>query len=692
MTKTAETREGDPRVEHGPPDAESTIQKIAAALQVKAGVHSHGMIGGIGIRCLDFQVLQRLFQEADGRPRLAAAVRGQVERAMQRAGISYGVQDDALSATVEEFVQSVAAGEQRIVAHRIALGEAPHSGDPAHIEYALNYRGKAFRELAGLDDTSNRRHCTVVNAEDVIATLRPPVAPRKGITVRGENVEPPTVGGANPPTLEQIAGDNTRIDGTNLLASCDGVCEESAQGQLRVIAKIQVPRVDQVTGRVPETGISGANVLVEGSITGAGVATTESLFVGTGESGGGIDGRCSVQAGNLVVAGRIVGESGGRLPPLEVDGLMAASEVLNRQIDAGRILVRRDCQFAQMECEEDARVDGSLRGGQIRCHALLRVVGDLGTAGEGSKTIIILPAHGVGERRRKKITAAAHRYRDQQSELQRQTEELDKRAEKRAKADGFWASLLQGERHHPKTRMQTRALQQFVEFLNAKRTLSRQIKGVKEALVRLSAQLKGLQVAARQQSATVTVGGTLFLDVGFEIVREMTADDDDLSVRFEHDGNEYLRSTLGKAKGILTRQVRQYCEQQNLWLEEKKAAINKMFEGQEKRPSAPDIEDKTFELPVVFLDTEECPELRIAAVLTVKAREPGKIFVRTAARVAEPQRNVTVEMRAEGARGCFSLQRNATPPVPWQRDEAVREQLNGMIMGSISAAAVLGLP
>ncbi|MEW6756361.1 MAG: flagellar assembly protein A, partial [Candidatus Latescibacterota bacterium] len=483
MTQTPE-----PRAPHPADSAERAAPSPLAGLVVaRAAAHSHDMIAGLGLKAIDADALRQRAAGPGGAEALVAAVEALAEEALGNAGIVCGILDDAVRQAAAEFVAALLGGQERIVTRKVAEGEPPQAGEAGRIEYALNHRGQPFRELANLEPGSPRTQRTVVAAEDVLAVLHPPVAPRKGVTVRGESVEAEAGEDRHAAQPEAIAGENTRVAGSNLVATCDGLCEENAAGRLRVVPQVTVRSVDEASGRVPPTGITQANVVVEGSMRGQGVATNESLFVGAGAAGGDVEGRAAVRARRLVVAGRLVGESEGRTPPIEVDEICVVGEVTNRNVAARRILVAGDCHFAQLDAEEEAWISGSLRGGVVQCRASLRVGGDLGTPGGGSRTRICLAAGGLAEHHQRRLASALRQHRAKLKELAAVVEELDGRAEKRGRSDAYWARLLQGERVPPQGPLQIRALRQFAEYSDQKRDLGRRIKGVQATLARLAA-------------------------------------------------------------------------------------------------------------------------------------------------------------------------------------------------------------
>ena len=385
-------------------------KKLAAAIGVKGAVHGEGLVGGIALKAIHLSFLRKAIRKPDGRSQLEKVALVRTYEALEKVGISYGIKDEEIQVAVDDFLELIDKGEQEAVAHKVAEGEAPEPGEDGWIEYPLNYRGRSFRELANLPANSKRKNVKVVHAQDALAIFHPPTAAKKGTSVLGETLSSK---GAEPKTrsLEEVAGPHTEISGKELLAECDGACEEDLSGRLRVIPEIVVPRVDETTGRIPESGLSQANVVVTGDVKGGpGVATAENLFIGTRKEGGTVEGSASIQAKNLVLRGRMVGASEKSPAPVEVEEICVVEEVLNRSIRARRIFIAEDGHFAQLDAEHDIRVDGNLRGGSVHCRNDLHVHGDLGTEAGGSNTRIALPTEAVSEQRKKKLLAKVRHY------------------------------------------------------------------------------------------------------------------------------------------------------------------------------------------------------------------------------------------------------------------------------------------
>jgi len=672
------------------PEFGAQVEEWAGAFVVRGAIHNRGLIGGIGLKVLDSQPLQTAVGNSESKLLLEKIVLARTQEALAAAGISYGIKDEALQGAVDDFIASLSAGSEDVITRKVADGEAPEPGSNGHIEYALNYKGHAFCELASLKANSTRKQCTVVHAQDVLAVLQPPEKAKPGVAVTGESIEAKDEKREKGQSLEEIAGEGTTISNKNVLALWDGMCEEDAKGCLRVVPIIVVKQVDEVSGHIPEAGVSAANVTVLGDMRAQGVATTETLFVGVESLAATIEGHAAVHARNMVLAGRAVGEGEGRTAPIVVDEMCVLGEVVNRGISARRIFVARDCHFAHLDGEDGIWIDGSLRGGVAQCRNILQVYGDLGTEGGGSRTRITLPSEPISAHHLQKIAKGLKKQKDRLQELQAEVEEIDKRAEKRAKSDEYWAKLLQGERCQPQGPMQMRSLQQYAELTQNKHALERKVKGVKRELMRLLVEKKKVDETNNQpRSATVAVGGTLFLDTSFETEGEMEKEDLELGVNFEYDGVRFSKSSLSEARKVLMRQVNAYREKEMASAGEKQAAIDKMFEGQGKKPTGRQMENRLFELHLDWVDGENAKEFEVQATLKVWATEPSKVIVKNTARLHEVMENVLVQISANGARANFSIQHIEQQVGAWREDADIRTELESIAMGDMNALSLV---
>ena len=142
-------------------------------------------------------------------------------------------------------------------------------------------------------------------------------------------------------------------------------------------------------------------------------------------------------------------------------------------------------------------------------------------------------------------------------------------------------------------------------------------------------------------------------------------------------------------RALLREQVQAYQEQQGTRIEEKRAAIDKMFEGQSQKPTGPQLEDRTFELPMEWAEAEEPKELEVKAVAYVSALEPQKLMVKNTARVRTPMENVRVSMQARGAKATFEIKPNPEKLTPWSTDSVIQKELQSIVIREVPATAVL---
>lgn len=661
--------------------------ELVAAIVVRAAESSGGLVGGVGLKAKDVEKLQKRLRQPDGAQEIQALVCARVVNALTKAGITYGIIEEEVAAAAEEFTGLLESGQGAMVTHKVAAGEAPEPGADGRVEYTLNYRGQPFAKLANLAPKSTRKSCHVVSANQVLAVLHAARPPADGTSVKGEAI----AADAKPvsASLSAVAGDNTQIAGNDLKATCDGLCEEDASGWIRVIPEIIVDNVDAGTGRLPESGISQANIVVRGEVRGEfGVATCENLFVGEGETSGGISGSAEIQARNLVATGTVAGSSEGRGAPLTIRETCVVGEVVGRTLSAGRILVARDSHLGRLEADTEIRIDGSVRGGAIRCAAHTQVAGDVGTEAGGSNTRIILPASDGQSRRQRQDAAAAREYKQKMASLREELDELSDQSDKRAKSDPYWSQLIDDEAPDPTTSMQKNALQQFETFTERRRKLEQQTSALGKALQRVQSDDEGEEAEAEASAATLMVRGQIHPDVVFEVQRELQAEDGELPVNFTHDGKRFRGHKLSDVRSQLTQAAGAYLERQGAQVEEKREAIEKMFEGQEAKPTGPQVADRKFEIPVTWAPREGEEEdelLEISAVVYLNSSDPQKIVVQNLARPREALTNVSISLQAEGARGVFAVTPGEEEVIPWQEDPAISEDLAGIEVLGVSA-------
>lgn len=672
----------------GSPDE---AQRTARAVKVRSAVHAGGLVGGVGLKPVDLPALQRILGQPDGRERLRQLVAARVRAELVTAGIVYGLQEESIEAAAHALVAQVESGSAAPIARRVAQGDPPEPARDGFIEYPLNHRGLPFARLAGLPPKSRQRKHTVVHARDTLAIEHPPTSAEDGTSVKGDRL--PAAAQARAPSVAEVAGPHTVVEGPRLLAACDGLCEEDVDGWLRVIPEIVLPRVDPTTGRIPEAGVSEANIaVIEGVAGGPGIATTESVFVGTRPSGGTVEGHAAIQARHLVVAGGALGDSESDGARIDVDGWCVVRQVRNRAIDAAHILVAGDCDFARLDAGREIRVDGALRGGAARCGTFVEIRGDLGTEAGGSNTLIVAPTAGGGARRSKRTSDLVSHHRAEVADLRKGIDDLERRGQKRAKVDAYWARLLDGERPEPHGPVQLRAQSQFAEFDERRHALRRRLDASQRAVQKLGElEEEGADAGDGEAPAIrVTVGGALHLDVTFEVSRTMTTADEPLAVSFTLEGQRLAGQRLADVRAYLLQQVTAYREQQSEYLEERRKALEELHKGQSTKPEAPKMADRTFALPVTWEEEREGEDAFAAtAEVSVRALQPDEAVVRTCARLKAPAHNATVAIGSQGARGTFALTPNRDVLRLWQDDGDVRQALGQIAIRGATAIDVL---
>ena len=131
---------------------------------MKGAIHNQGLIGGIGLKVLKPDPLHSAVADRESKLILEKLVVTRIQEALQQAGISYGVKDEAVQQAVDDFVASLSAGSDAVITRKIADGEAPEAGSAGHIEYPLNYKGHPFENWL--------RSRPIAPANNVLSSMR----------------------------------------------------------------------------------------------------------------------------------------------------------------------------------------------------------------------------------------------------------------------------------------------------------------------------------------------------------------------------------------------------------------------------------------------------------------------------------------------------------------------------------------
>jgi uncharacterized protein YcbX len=137
------------------------------------------------------------------------------------------------------------------------------------------------------------------------------------------------------------------------------------------------------------------------------------------------------------------------------------------------------------------------------------------------------------------------------------------------------------------------------------------------------------------------------------------------------------------------RKVNAYREKESANASDRQAAIDKMFEGQGKKPTAPQMEDKLFELHLNWADGDNAKEFEVQATLAVSAAEPAKVMVKNTARLHVAMERVQVQISSQGARANFALSTIDQPLGQWRQDADTRAELAGIAIGDKTALSLV---
>lgn len=677
---------------------------------VKAVIYEAGQAAALGIKTPNPALIKSLLEDPDQQRELRTLLRQQVQEEMGYQGISYGIDDDHVAQVVDTFVEMVLKGTGDMASRKVAEGELPTLGEDGKLEYVRNPQGVALRLLGRQEQEQVLRQVYQVKKGEALVVRHPPVAGKSGVDVRGEKVEP-----KRPPedvALQAISGPNTEVQLQKLVAAIDGVYREDLQGRVRVVQELAVDEVSPATGDLPRSGVAAVNVLVRRLIAnGASLLTSEDVFVGTPQEPGVVEATSRVRARHLLVRGQVAGRPlpasylSGEVETLEsiaqrqvysqlersqieVAGLFAAREVLGRNVNAGQVLVRDDVRGAALEASEEVLVDGHLLGGLVLCGTRLQVAGDLGNAA-GTTTRVHLGEAGGQSKEQDRFRLQAEREK-----LEARVQALEAHQagmEKKSAKSAYWAAFMRGEKRVPQHPLERQLLVQFLQAAKDRQRLEREVADAKRQvadLVRL-VQEGGEGGAEGGEGFQVVVGGTIYPGVSLEMVRRLEPGDLEKKVK-DRSGHE---TTVGAVKSQLAEQVAHYIELYQEGVEERQKALEQMFKGMEKRPQPPRLQDRRFQMEVVFLAAPQAKEsapLVLEGVVYVLAHEPGTFYLKIIGRVKEPVRQLVVSVEKSGGELVFRCLPAAAPPVPWQQEARVLERLAGLgILGRSGRAHLL---
>ena len=588
---------------------------------VKVSVYGAGMAAGLGIKCTNPPLMKKFLADSTRLQDFRGMLRRQIDVELARQKVVYGLDEEVIVHAVSAFVNGVSEGTESMVMRRIAEGQLPEPGEDGRLEYVLNPDGLALRDMGRDQRRQARRQVLRVEEGDLLVECHPAAEGQAGQNVRGESIAPNKEG--RKVVLERCAGPHTTVKGTRLLAALKGVVREDVRGLVRVVQELAVDEVNHATGDLPRSGVGDVNVLVRAAIArGAGVQSSDDVFVGTAAAPGIVEANSRVRARNLIVRGSVVGEQlpepfmAGEVETLDekaqqavnsqveagriqVEGIFAAQEVRERYVTAERVLLQANAFNSVLEAEGEVRVDGDVVGGAVSCAGLLQVRGNLGNEA-GAPTRLRVATEPPGAEKRTALTAEFRRAKGRQVECETALGEHDDDMAARGKTSAYWAGLLKGEKLAPRNPLEKRLLSQFLEAVKAKKRLEQEAEDA-----RLQARDLGnllVEDAAEAAEATsedlqIRVGGTVYPGVRCELLQPLAADDLQQAVRLATGEESNLQAVRARLLEALNHHLELYQEA----VEERQAALDEIFKDQEeKRPEAPQIPNKRFEEKVLF--------------------------------------------------------------------------------------------
>ena len=132
-------------------------------------------------------------------------------------------------------------------------------------------------------------------------------------------------------------------------------------------------------------------------------------------------------------------------------------------------------------------------------------------------------------------------------------------------------------------------------MLNEQKGHTRMQKQILQDIQCLQAEKGEEETAEENLETRIRVGGDIYLDVQFEVVREIKDEDMDRRVNYSFQDQNFMGITLRELQSLLFKQASGYLQTQTDSVSSHKQALDQMFEGRTKRPTGPQIAHKQFE-------------------------------------------------------------------------------------------------
>ena len=682
--------------------------------QVKAAVYEKELAAGIGIRGTNPGLLEKFLMDSDRFQLFRELLRKQIDAELASQKVTVGIDENEIREAIREFMDVVSSGSGEAVSRRVAAGQPPGEGMDGCFEYLFNTGGLPLKMLERKVQMREGRKVHRVKEGEVLVRHQPPEKGVSGQTVRGKTIpmeyEPRDV------SLERIAGANTEVQGERLVAAIDGVYCEEMTGEVRVVQELEVDEVNATTGDLPAVGIGDVNVLVNKGIAGgAGVLTTENVFVGSREKPGIIEGGTRVRAQSLCVCGQL---SGGQLPEayvtgevealdpdeqeqihselekglVQVEKLFGARDVRGRNVRAETILVQSHVYNAALEAEGNMWIDGDLVGGMASCGGGLRVTGDLGNSAE-TPTRIQIGTEGREAQKAQRVKEQILEGKHNQAECVLALQEHMDSMQERGKQSEYWAALLKEEQRSPNKPFEKQLLNEFLKAKKRTRELENQVRDAQRYVWDLEELAENAEEESQTESGfQIVVGGTIYPGVRVELVRELTAEDLEKKVK----NRTGMDTVIQFVRNRLSEQVEHHIELYRDSVEERRKAIEEMYRDRGEKPEMPEIPDKCFQEYVSFAaaggkENHSGLEAVQEGVVFVHAHDPHSFFLRETTRINAPIGNATIRVEQEGGDFVLKCVANKEKTTPWQKDETVLQELGEVwVMGQSARTHLLG--
>ena len=151
---------------------------------VKAAVYHAGQAGGLGIKTMDPAVMMVLLQDEARQQQIREMLRKQVDEELTYHRITYGIDEEAIQALSDSFVESVVTGTESMVTGKIADGTLPEAGQDGFLQYYLNPDGLPLKAMGRAARLRAAKMVHQVKEGDLIVERHPPEGGKNGTNVR----------------------------------------------------------------------------------------------------------------------------------------------------------------------------------------------------------------------------------------------------------------------------------------------------------------------------------------------------------------------------------------------------------------------------------------------------------------------------------------------------------------------------